>query len=88
MLQTSKLLSQHAFKICNFETANDPTLSANVRLLRGCGVGPSYPDPYVTHTGKRVKAQWNDTCNMTGVQIGSLVLAAPSATTWKRKATI
>lgn len=86
--ETSKLLSKHAFKICNFETSNDPTLTANVRLLRGCGIGPSFPDPFESRTGERARALWNDTSNMTAVQVGSLVQAAPSATTWKRKATM
>lgn len=86
--ETGKLLSKHAFKICNLETANDPTLAANVRMLRGNAIGPSFSDPYESRNGSRVKARWDDTSNMTAVQVGSLVLAAPSATTWKRKATM
>mmetsp|Transcript_11137 Transcript_11137/g.11160 ORF Transcript_11137/g.11160 Transcript_11137/m.11160 type:complete len:313 (+) Transcript_11137:178-1116(+) len=84
--ETSKLLSINAYKICDVEASSNPSLTSNVRLLRE--VGPVHKDPYVTKDGRRVKNSWNDTSNMTATQVGSLVSAAPSSSTWKRKATL
>lgn len=85
LAETSKLLGKHAFKICSFETSNDPSLTGNVRLLRD--VGTCCPNPFLK-SGKQKIKEWDNTAALTGTNVGSLVQATPSSTTWIRKVTL
>jgi hypothetical protein len=87
--QSSTFLNKHSFKICNLNpqsVTEEYAISSNVRLLRE--VEPRCPDPYRTLDGQPTRSTWNDTCNVKGSQIGSLVKATPSSSTWKRTATL
>eukprot|EP01041_Mallomonas_annulata_P010659 gene10659-22250_t len=83
--ETGRLLSKHAFRVCDIEGSSNPALTTNVRLLRD--VGPVFSDPYVKY-GRRIKNSWDDTSNLKSSQVGSMVVAVPSSSTWKRKATL
>jgi hypothetical protein len=87
--QSSAFLNKHSFKICNLNpqsVTEEYSISSNVRLLRE--VEPRCLDPYRTLDGQPTRAPWSDTCNVKGSQIGSLVKATPSSSTWKRTATL
>lgn len=83
---TNKYLHSHAYKISTLDTANSPSMTANVRLLRE--IVPLCSNPYVDKkTGKDTRGGWNDTSQMTKTGVGSMVNCAASTTTWKRNTT-
>ena len=83
---TNKYLHSHAYKISTLDTANSPSMTANVRLLRE--IVPLCPNPYLDKkSGKDTREGWNDTSQMTKTGVGSLVKCAASTTTWKRNTT-
>jgi hypothetical protein len=83
---TNKYLHNHAYKISTLDTANSPSMTANVRLLRE--IVPLCSNPYLDKkTGKDTRESWNDTSQMTKTGVGSLVKCAASTTTWKRNTT-
>ena len=83
---TNKYLHVHAYKISTLDTANSPSMTANVRLLRE--VVPLCPNPYVDkNTHKLVHPDWDTTSQLTKTHIGSLVKCVPSSTTCKRNTT-
>ncbi len=98
-VQTSKFLSKHAFKICDIDAKSSTAMTYNVRLLRE--VPPFCKDPYELKAAlgpgagtmgsgssiSRTREQWDQTCNMAGVGLGSMVVAPASSSTWKRKVT-
>ena len=83
-VQTNKYLSRHAYKICDIDANNESSMVQNVRLLRE--VPPYCPDPTVVD-GKPTRQNWDGTALLKGTQVGSMVKATPSTTTWKRKVT-
>lgn len=87
IIETSnKYLHSHAYKISTLDTANLPSMTANVRLLRE--IVPVCSDPYIDKkTGRSKREPWNDTCNMKGTRVGSLVKCAASTSTYKRNTT-
>lgn len=87
--QTSSYLNKHSFKITSLNqqsVTEEYSITSNVRLLRE--VEPKCPDPYLTENGQSIRPNWNDTCNVKGTHLGSLVKAIPSSSTWKRKVTL
>ena len=78
--QTSRYLNSHAYKLTDIDNKNGATTSVtqNVRLLRE--IAPVIPNPY---EGKR--ADWDETGFLIDTQLGSVVKAAASTSTWKRK---
>jgi hypothetical protein len=80
-------LNKHAYKIADIDASNESAMTSNVRLLRE--VEPRCPDPYSDpSTGKSVRDKWNNTGNIKGTHMGSMVKATPSSSTWKRNATL
>lgn len=85
--QTNLYLNKHAYKMSDIDATNESAMTANVRLLRE--VEPRCPDPYTDPaTGETFREKWNDTCNIKGTHMGSMVKAAASKSTWKRNATL
>lgn len=82
----NQYLHKHAYKISDIDGANNSSITQNVRLLRE--IVPLCPDPYVNkRTGELIREKWNETCNVKGSHLGSLVNATPSSSTWKRPCT-
>lgn len=73
-------LANHAFKICEVGSSNSNALRDNVVMIRE--LGPTFRNPIPD------RASWNDTGNIKGTQIGSMVKATASRTTWIRKVTM
>lgn len=86
VVQTSKYLNKHSYKICELNEANSPSITTNVRLLRE--VEPKCPSPYVDDENNPTRPDWNGTVLLKGTGMGSMVNAIPSKTTWKRNTTI
>jgi hypothetical protein len=83
---TNKLLCKHASFITEMDNANDTSVVANVRLLRG--TMNKFPDPYVDKRGRTTRDKWNQLAGIGGVSIGSKVKASRSSSTWKQKVTV
>ena len=85
--QTNSYLNKHGYKICDIDASNEGAMTSNVRLLRE--VEPRCPHPYIDpHTNRSLREKWNDTANIKGTHMGSMVKATPSRSTWKRNATL
>jgi hypothetical protein len=84
---TNKFLCRHASKISAFESKNDTNVVSNVRLLRD--VAPTFHDPYISKkTGLPTRPKFEIATLAKGTSLGSMVKAAASASTWKRKSTV
>lgn len=85
--QTNKYLSKHAYKISDIDSSNESAMTANVRLLRD--VEPRCKNPFFDPVTKEsTLGKWDNTSNLKGTGMGSLVKAIPSSTTWKRSVTL
>lgn len=85
--QTNKYLSKHAYKISDIDASSESAMTANVRLLRE--VEPRCRNPFLDPiTGKSTLGKWDNTSNLKGTGMGSMVKAIPSSTTWKRNVTL
>ena len=76
---TNRYLSHHAYKLTDIDKKESgSSIVQNVRMLRE--VAPVIPNHY-----EGTRSEWNSTAVLKGTQLGSLVNAAASSSTWKRK---
>ena len=86
-MQTNKYLSKHAYKISDIDASNESAMTCNVRLLRE--VEPRCKNPFLDPlTGNSTLGKWDNTSNLKGTGLGSMVKTTPSSTTWKRNTTL
>ena len=84
--QTNKYLCKYASILNELDNQNDTNVVANVRLLRT--VEPTLKNPYVSKkTGKCIRPPFEFAKLAQGGSLGSMVKAANSSSTWKKKYT-
>lgn len=77
----AKHLSKHAYRVSCIGDKSEKSTISNVQLLRE--IPPSISN---VQNQQQIK-DWDETCNLKNVGMGSMVQAAASRTTWLRKHT-